>query len=152
MRHYFFSAFLALLIIVSPAAAHAPLPEELLGETAPEESCIFCHTALTRKMYANTHGDARVSCLSCHSFLIHELKAGETAEPSFFQPVRAETCARCHQREFTDWHNGLHLTPWKMFRSRLVRLLRRDRVQTFATGAEIKVENPCLNCHHPHGD
>jgi hypothetical protein len=150
MRYLF--VLLLLALILRPAAATDPTPERTLGEVPVEETCVPCHMGVTKKMYASFHGEARVSCLSCHSYAIEEIPAGEMQAFMFFEPVRSETCARCHHKQYEDWKKGLHLTPWKMFRSRLSRLLLRRQIQTMATGAGEKARNPCLNCHHPHGD
>jgi len=96
------AAFLCVPASAASAPGDKPVPSQVKdvapGDFVGSETCTTCHEEVAKSFLSNPHGNADLSCASCHSGHTNQSDAGGRSEKSAFADTGNSIliCTKCH--------------------------------------------------------
>lgn len=143
-----------LAALASLPAAGAFSPKERSAET---QACLNCHKiespAIVGQWGASMHFRANVGCYECHQADKADADALEHEGTTISVIVSPKDCARCHEKEATEFANSHHSKAARILGSldnRLAEVVEGNRgmkTPGFPEGTSAAAVSGCWQCH-----
>ena len=149
-----FFAGLILFFLSFPVEGVMTAPSEISKET---KDCLACHKeetpSINQQWGSSKHFRANVGCFECHQAAKGEVDAFDHYGSIISIIVSPKDCARCHEKEVTEFNSSHHSKGGRILGSldnRLADIVEGNRMMVtpgFPEGISAASVNGCWQCH-----
>jgi hypothetical protein len=152
-----FSVMFVFLLTVTGWSSAAGAAFGLKKKSWQTHECILCHKdgtpVINQQWEASTHYGANVGCFECHQAQEGDVDAFEHYGNTIAIIVTPKDCARCHEKEVSEFQASRHSKAGRILGSldnRLAEVVEGNKgmvTPAFPDGVSAAVVNGCWQCH-----